>query len=216
MSHPYNFQNDVTDGFKLCVTMQSTVPSEILCRHGERCKVIPVSDSNLSVAHAIWIPQVSSEFDFLDVGASMASPIGPIPLDGGDLLPYLIQARMLIEKPLVNKDSLIELFDRIKRIRNLRMGHKYILDTNFKLVESPELIDYFDSIFHSEQNVFNLLLNEHNILSLSLLSFAHITQLMSLGYNSINSIVRCDDSVLLALPRMGKKTLEKFRLSIKS
>jgi hypothetical protein len=45
----------------------------------------------------IWLPDVGSDWDFLNEGASMASEIGPIPADGGDYLPFLIAVRAISE-----------------------------------------------------------------------------------------------------------------------
>ena len=109
LMHPYDFQNDITDGFELCVTMQVSVPLHILIRHGEQTQKIPDSDSSLSPAHAIWVPKVKG-LDFLDKGASMASPLGYIPCDGGELLPYLCQARRIIELPLNPQQNLVDIF----------------------------------------------------------------------------------------------------------
>jgi hypothetical protein len=47
----------------------------------------------------IWLPDLGSEWSFLDKGASMASEIGPIPSDGGDYLPFLIAVRTISEGP---------------------------------------------------------------------------------------------------------------------
>jgi hypothetical protein len=119
--HPYNYQNNVTDGFKLCVTMQSNVPLSTLKRHGEKAEVIPKSDLNLSLAHAVWVPAAKKEFDFLDEGASMASAIGYVPKDGGALLDYLCKSRDIIEAKLeLSKD----LFQSFKRIDALKFSRK--------------------------------------------------------------------------------------------
>ena len=216
MYHPYNFQDEIIVGFELCVTMNGTVPLSVLMRHRERVKIIPNTDYNFLPAHAIWIPQVSSEYDFLDAGASMASPIGYLPLDGGDLLIYLCKARKIIEGKISTSCELTEFIERIAKIKNLPKGHKYERNTNHMLVESKELMDYFPDIFKSNDKLLRLMLREHGLLDLNTFSFENIITLIKQGYTSINSILDADVSFLLSLSGIGKKKIEKFRQSISS
>ena len=52
-------------------------------------------------------------WDFLREGAERASDIGPVPLDGGDYLPYLISIRKIVEMdlPIEERRNKLELSD---------------------------------------------------------------------------------------------------------
>ena len=144
-------------------------------------------------------------------GASMSSAIGYIPRDGGDLLPYLKKARLIIEAELQPERDLLESLNRIDEIKALPKGHKYDSDANYNLVKSEDLIDYFPLVFGNEDKTLRLILEDNSLSVLTYLSYKNILDLISRGYISVASVKEAEDDVLLSLKGIGNKKLVKFR-----
>lgn len=208
--HPYDFQTKDTDGFRLCVTLQASIPLELLNRHCEEATKIPETDSSLTPSQGVWIPKLKEDYSFLDEGASMSSAIGYVPQDGGDLLKYLKAARRIIEHPLSPERDLHECMGRIESIKELPMGHKYVTDQDFMLNEGA-LIDYFPLVFGNEEKLLRLILQENNLPELRVLSLQNILNLISKGYSSVRSVIDAEDNVLLELNGIGEKKLQQLR-----
>lgn len=98
---------DLLDGWNFCATIQMRVPHRILSRHGEKHRgpieerpVIEHDQSqgywadNVKTWEELGIPGVPNF-----VSSEMASEIGPIPLDGGDYLKFLLVVRLIVERP---------------------------------------------------------------------------------------------------------------------
>lgn len=94
--------DDIITGWRYCATLQPRTPLAILRQHN---RVVPASAGgpptiSEEMWHGIWTPEVAGAYDFLGAGATMASDIGPIPQNGGDYLPYLIELRTISEGSL--------------------------------------------------------------------------------------------------------------------
>ncbi|MDQ2701741.1 MAG: helix-hairpin-helix domain-containing protein [Pseudomonadota bacterium] len=90
---------DIITGWRFCATMQMRTPLAILRQHNRLVPASPDGPPQLTTEmwQGIWLPDLGSEWNFLDEGASMASEIGPVPSDGGDYLPFLIAVRTISE-----------------------------------------------------------------------------------------------------------------------
>lgn len=90
---------DIITGWRFCATMQMRTPLAILRQHNHLVPATSAGPPQLTseMWQGIWLPDLGSEWRFLDEGASMASEIGPIPSDGGDYLPFLIAVRTISE-----------------------------------------------------------------------------------------------------------------------
>lgn len=192
--HPYAFEDKLVEGYKLCVTMQIQVPLAILKRHGEIVQSIPESDMDFSPEHAVWIPKVKSEFDFLDEGAAMASMIGYVPENGGKLLQYLIKSKEIIERDFKSPESdLVEAQERIVEIRNLPMGSLYEHNQDGALIEEGDPIDYFPRVYGSENRVYEMMFIDFESEIHCKLTSKKVSELISSGYKSIASILQHQD-----------------------
>jgi len=207
--------SDVLEGFKLGATMLPKTPLAILKRHGECAKSIPESDKSLSPAHGIWLPQLASKFAFFSKGGSMWSPIGNVPEDGGDLLPYLIKVREIIEQPLSSPSKgVTEALTRVAKIKALPGGRAYKYDENYQLIENNDVIDYFPMVFVDDKRALDFILDEIGAPSRNGLTVKHILELHAKGYNSIVSMLEAPDDVLLSVSGIGKKKLEAIRKNL--
>jgi len=207
--------SDVLEGFKLSATMLPKTPLAILKRHGECAKSIPESDKSLSPAHVIWLSQLKSEYAALSSGGTMWSPVGHVPEDGGDLLPYLIKVREIIEQPLSSpSEDVTEALTRLAKIKALVGGRAYKYDENYQLIENNDVIDYFPMVFVDDKRALDLILDEIGAPSRHGLTVNHVLELHAKGCNSIMSMLEAPDDVLLSLSGVGKKKLEAIRKNL--
>lgn len=94
---------DILAGWRYCATLQLRTPLAILQHHNA---FAPLSDDGPPVLsqemwHGIWVPETKGSLlsDLIAVGATMASEIGQVPLDGGDYYHYLLAVREIVEGP---------------------------------------------------------------------------------------------------------------------
>lgn len=200
----------IITGYQFSATMSIRTPLNLLERHGEIASKIEDVDGR----YGIWLPKVSSKFDFLDQGASMASSIGQIPLDGGEFLPFLINVRKIIERVTENTPDIVDSFNKCKDIRQLPHGHTYHQNDGF-LKKSDELVNYFDLIFKTEENLFSHVMHEVSNHDYKGLTIQHIIELSKAGFDSIESILNAPDDILLSLTGVGKKKLLMIRGNLK-
>lgn len=89
---------DVVTHFKFCATMQIRTPLRILQHHNDthwdRTQAPPkIVESSWQ---GIWVPCTRLS-GFFETGATMASEIGQIPVNGGDFLRFLLTIREAVE-----------------------------------------------------------------------------------------------------------------------
>lgn len=100
--------SDIVKGMRFCATLQLRTPLIALERHGEVRPVDSELPSYGPTWAGIWVAVVKPLNEILRDGGSklrvrdfqpstMASQWGPIPSDGGDLLPTLIAYRRIVE-----------------------------------------------------------------------------------------------------------------------
>jgi len=171
--------------------------------------------AELKEPHGIWLPQLASKFAFFSKGGSMWSPIGNVPEDGGDLLPYLIKVREIIEQPLSSPSKgVTEALTRVAKIKALVGGRAYKYDENYQLIENNDVIDYFPMVFVDDKRALDFILDEIGAPSRNGLTVKHILELHAKGYNSIVSMLEAPDDVLLSVSGIGKKKLEAIRKNL--
>jgi hypothetical protein len=104
------------DGLEFGATLQLRTPLRVLTKHREIHKDRESPPPNYAKEgwEGIWLPKIDSKFDALSEGATMASEIGPVPLDGGDYLPYLISVRTVVESelPIEERRNKLKLLDK--------------------------------------------------------------------------------------------------------
>lgn len=204
-------QRDLMDCYKLVIAMSPKVPLSLLKRHGERAASIPESDLNLPSNYGCWVQQLNSKYDYLSEGQSMASPIGYVPEDGGQLVSYLVDVREIIEPILQLETELIDALERVSRIESLPKRKRYELDDHYLIKESQEKIDYFGGVLKSRTNALHIIFEVHGAEHLCFFNEHQIQELVAKGYTSFSAIDQAQDSVLLSIKGIGKKKLEKFR-----
>lgn len=206
---------DVLEGYRLSVSMLPNTPLAILKRHGECAATIPEKDCSLSPAHAIWALQLKTEFSFLSKGSTCWSPVGRIPKDGGDFLPYLISVRNILEQPLTTSSSdFSEALNRLAKIKTLAGGRVLKFDENHAQIESNDIIDYFPLVFKDDKNALNFILDEIGAPSHNGFTMEHLLELHKKGHSSITDMLTVSDDILLSLKGIGKKKLEVIRKNL--
>ena len=92
--HEYEHENaDIISHYELSVTLMLSTPLEWLLRHNETAPEPSDVPANLGV----WLPKLKGKLELLGAGGMQWSPIGPVPEDGGELLPFLIRYREIVE-----------------------------------------------------------------------------------------------------------------------
>jgi hypothetical protein len=189
--------------YKLVVAMDIDLPSRILARHGEVADSPLDDESQKYGGRAIWVPLPTNDIlaATRDNEAGMASPMGPIHPSGGKLLPYLLKARRIIERPLSNTENEIaECLQRVEEIELLSAEDKTTSDQT-----------YFQCNFYNRDRALLTVLKGLDITVPGSLLARHIKDAHSKGYKTVHSIVSAPDEELLAIKGIGKARLEKIR-----
>ena len=84
---------DLISHWELSITLSLSTPLEWLLRHNETAS----EPSDVPAHIGIWLPKLEGKLDLLMRDSSQWSPIGPVPKDGGELLPFLIRYREIVE-----------------------------------------------------------------------------------------------------------------------
>ena len=134
-------------GLRFCATMQLRTPLRVLLRHGELFSDLPNEPPQIARAmwEGIWIAQARS---FRDLGihldeplhGQIASEIGPIPIDGGDYLKFLIAVRGILESANSIDDRLASLVDEVSRPQWSMFKHA-------RFHSAYDIADYFFPLF---------------------------------------------------------------------
>ena len=94
--------SDLIAGWQLAVTLQMRTPLKWLQRHMEFQEGSERPTEPLPAEYATWVPV---PFTWREAGideddrppSTVASQIGPVPMDGAEFLPFLIEYRMIVE-----------------------------------------------------------------------------------------------------------------------
>jgi hypothetical protein len=108
--------SELVTSWEFCATLQLRTPLRVLKKHGaihSDLKSPPPSYAE-EMWEGIWTPKQDSKYDFLSEGATMSSDIGYVPSDGGDLLPFLIGVREIVETELPIDQRRKQLFKLLK------------------------------------------------------------------------------------------------------
>lgn len=179
--------DDVIVGLRFVATMQLRTPLRVLRRHGEMHS--KRNEPPPHICHesweGIWIPETRLS---THIPSSMASQIGPIPSDGGDYLPFLLQVR-----------EVLECYDTIEeRLSKLKV-----------LAKSPEWRNhpgFRNGIDEIANRFFPLFLS-----SIPHLSAVSIEELRRLCLNTPNRLAAASDENLLEVKGIGKVILKNIR-----
>jgi len=214
-ARPSGENDSVLEGYKLSATMLPKTPLAILKRHGECAETIPENDRSLSPAHGSWLSQLRPGLAFLSAGRTIWSPVGDVPKDGGDILPYLIKVREILEQPLsLPFEDITEALSLLAKIKALPGGRVYEYDKNHAPIENNSVIDYFPMVFVDDKHALDLILDEISAPSRNGLTVNHLLELHAKGYKSVMSMLEAPEDVLLSLKGIGKKKLETIRKNL--
>jgi len=88
-------------GWRLSVALLPGTPLKWLLRHGEIEEGASCPSEDIPASFAEWMPIVKTWEELgipgKESSPTMASPVGQIPVDGGELLPFLIKYRSIVE-----------------------------------------------------------------------------------------------------------------------
>ncbi len=113
---------DIAKGWKFSATMQLRTPLRVLTRHGE------IHDGLTDPPNIVreqwegyWMPSMKTFKDIginlpdMDLTDTQASDIGPIPIDGGEYLKFLIKVRAIVEADSLVEDRRILLREELRQ-----------------------------------------------------------------------------------------------------
>ena len=201
--------------YKLQAKLDPKTPLSILNRHGEEREGLPSEES----AYFTW-REPRDSFTLSSETETISSMVGPLPADGGSFMDFLKRFREIVERPIQNKETeLVEIARRADEIEILSPDYGYRVKDDGTLEEIPiseGTPDYLDILSDGDNDwLYSFLLDEISGLERKGLSVSHIKAMCDQGYQSLSSILQAPDEVLLKLPRVGKKTLEKIRSNIR-
>jgi hypothetical protein len=114
--------HDIAKGWVFRATMQLQTPLRVLTRHGEIHDGLTDPPAIARVRwEGYWTPHLKSlkELDIdlpdISVNSTCASAIGPVPIDGGDFLIFLIKIRGIVEADSAVEDRRILLREELRR-----------------------------------------------------------------------------------------------------
>lgn len=91
-------------GYRFCATLQLRTPLTVLRMHGREIAADSDIPAVAALWHGTWLPIIKT---WAELGAAadlpefepttMASEVGPVPVDGGELLQLLIRIREVVE-----------------------------------------------------------------------------------------------------------------------
>ncbi len=114
---------DILHGWKFAATMKASTPLEWLLRHGETADAPP----RVPKKFGTWVPVPGRirKRGFLrgSPPSTTASQVGQVPQDGGELLPFLIEYRRIVETPDNGLNSL-----RVEALRERYPQYANLLD----------------------------------------------------------------------------------------
>lgn len=190
----YKENNDVLDGSKFMANLTVKTPFKFLNMHN---LIVPLNESEKLIdcgLYGVWLPTVKEKFK-LDMPVEMATPYGPVPSDGGDLLPLLKDIRSIVEQSFDKSSALLIARDRVS----------LVMDT-FRNKNLP-------LIFESEDDCFLFLVEEY-IGKIKYLNSFNYNELIAKECYSIDGIKNLSDQELLSLKGIGRAKLDNLKKSI--
>jgi len=187
--------DSVIKGWSFCATLQLRTPLATLLHHGEQ---VPPESPRPSYGPdwaGVWLPVTKSWAELLGRATNVktdqpleevSSQIGPIPGDGGKFLVFLKEYRAVIE----SNDSVAERVAAVQR-----------------LVEDPRFSDIVDQLAPSVAVDWAVEDLQHALD----LGPATATGLFEAGFLESSSVRTATDEQLLAVPRLGPRTLASIR-----
>lgn len=144
-----------TRRYRFQANLIPTTPLAVLeMHHSVQPEPMPVEGR-----HGHWWP-IDELGDIFDGGGGMASLVGTLPYNGGDLLEYLKQLRRVVEAPAYVGMSRIEgALARVEAIRAIASLRTYSHGSDFKLRPNATLEDYGPRIFRKPHALLDFVLD---------------------------------------------------------
>jgi hypothetical protein len=184
---------------RFSATIQLRTPARVLRRHGEIHADLskPLPEMALALWEGIWLHVVNRNLpngavlpDFPH--SEIASDIGPIPTDGGDYLPFLLEVRAVVEADGAPDDRAEKLLSLLKNPDFRKFTE--ILERNYPRFNS--IVDYFFPTF---------------IETIPSVSRTAKDALSNRGLTTANRIEAAPDAELLGISGIGRSKLDAIR-----
>ena len=133
-------------GFRFQANLIPSTPLFALELH----QAVSAAPQSADVTHGYWsaIDDLGEFGQMLRQGGGMASVVGPVPDDGGDLLVYLKQLRRIVEAPVdPNKSRIDGALARVEAVRAIALLRTYTYGKDFRLRPNATLEDFGPKIF---------------------------------------------------------------------
>lgn len=178
---------DISDGVFFSATLNITTPLKYL-QLDNKVKTPEEADLISSpMKYGCWLPHIPIEHRIIK-NSERASQFGPVPSNGGEVLPNLIKYRTIMERPLdpQNKGAFLELEAR-----------------------AVEIVREVPAIFVDTTYCFGVMFREM-IVDLKYLSDAHLIELTHNGYTSTLDLKTLSEKDLKTLKGIGPKKAEEI------
>lgn len=192
-THP---NSDIISGLEFCATMQLRTPLRVLLRHRELFSDLPNEPPQIARAmwEGIWTIRTRS---FRELGIELDEPppgqmesgIGPIAVDGGDYLKFLIAVRKIVESANSIDDRLDLLAIEVSRPQWSMFKHA-------RFHSAYDIADYFFPLF---------------VGTIHRLAREAAAELRRLGLDTPDALDCATDAQLLDVPGIGPRTLLGIR-----
>lgn len=112
-----NGNEDIIAGYRFTATLQLRTPLRVLLEHNRLERISPEGPPMITseMWQGIWVPELIPEFQFLSEGEQASSDIGPVPANGGDYLPFLMDFRTIMEGSETVEQKEVALRDLTKK-----------------------------------------------------------------------------------------------------
>jgi len=178
---------DTFEGVTFSATLNTNTPLQYLLLDQQTKSQNEADKLEAPLNYGLWLPNTALENQAIK-STERDSQFGPVPLDGGKVLPELIAFRTIMERPLdlTAKDAFLELEARALNI----------------VAAAPSL--FIDTI-----DCFGIMFREM-IVDIKHLSNAHLIELIHTGYTSIPELKTLKESNLKALKGIGPKKAQEI------
>lgn len=193
----YKTNDDVLAGERFSATLNLKTPLTYLNMHGT---VVPTGEASEPERpeYGVWLPEIKSEYRIPGLPDQMTSSFGPVPIDGGKLLPLLKVVRRIVEQPVDPSRVLLVAMQRVEPV----------------IVSFQKLGGI--ALFASEDDCLLFLVEEY-VGSIKFLTGQHYRQLIEeFGCQSVADLADLTDQQLLSLSGIGQAKLKVLRSELEA
>ena len=189
----YKENADILSGERFSATLNLYTPLRYLELHDSLVPTGKAPEPD-EAEYGVWLPEIDAQYKIPGFDSDeMTSAFGPVPSDGGSLLPLLKNVRRIVEQP-------------VDQAQVLQIARQRVEPVMAAVGEQSEF-----ELFASEDDCLKLLVQEY-VGSIKYLSGHHYRALIDdFGCESIADLTNLSDQQLLSLSGIGPAKLKVLR-----